>query len=403
MDNNSPQHTRFEKEACCVVIPTYNNDKTLGHIINGVLNFTNQVIVVNDGSTDNTGEVLKGYSQIDIIHLPHNKGKGYAIRKGFEWAREKGYCLAITIDSDGQHQAEDLPLFLDRLQDEPGSLIIGARNLDLAGVPGGSTFGNKFSNFWFWVETGLKLPDTQSGYRLYPLEAFEKMRFASRRFEFEVEVLVRAAWKGIPIESIPISVYYAPKGQRISHFRPFLDFFRISILNTFLVLISFLCIKPYEVMRNINGENIRNFFKRELLNPDESNFKKAASVSLGIFMGIAPIWGWQTAASIGLAFILRLNKIITVAAANISIPPMLPFILWASYKTGGLILDNHKEITYSSGLTFEFFKDNFIQYILGALVFGVLFALVCGLVTFILLNIFRKKPVVVPVQVDVKE
>jgi glycosyltransferase involved in cell wall biosynthesis len=400
MQQNSTHTGRFVREECCVIIPTFNNEETLANIINRTLSFTSRIIVIDDGSTDSTPEILKQYPSLKIVTLPYNKGKGYAIRKGFDLARGKGYRYAITIDSDGQHQPEDLPHFLDKIEKEPGSLIVGARNLDQIGIPRGTTFGNRVSNFWYWIETGLKLPDTQSGYRLYPLEPLGKMKFFTRRFEFEVEVLVRAEWKDIPIVSIPVAVQYPEGGRRVSHFRPVRDFMRISLLNTILVLVSFLFVKPFKVMQNLNRENISNFLKKELMNHGESNFRKAASVSLGIFMGIAPIWGWQTAASIGLAVLLRLNKMITVVAANISIPPMLPLILYASYKTGGLILQNHKDISYSSGITLKFVEENFIQYILGALVFGLVFSIFCGLVTYFILTIFRKKQEIIAVQVE---
>lgn len=102
----------------------------------------------------------------------------------------------------------------------------------------------KFSNFWFRIETGLNVPDTQSGYRLYPLELLKDIYFYSTKYEFEIEVLVRASWKGIKIESTEVSVYYPPKAERITHFRPLTDFLRISILNTILVIITFFYIKP---------------------------------------------------------------------------------------------------------------------------------------------------------------
>jgi len=180
-----------------------------------------------------------------------NKGKGYALRQGFKRAIELGYSYAITIDSDGQHFAADLPAFLGKLEEHPCAIMIGARNMEQSSVPGKSSFGNKFSNFWFWVETGKKMPDTQSGYRLYPIKALQHISFFTRKYEFEIEVLVRAAWAGIDVISVPVKVYYPAKEERISHFRPFKDFSRISVLNTVLVLITFLYIKPRDLFRSI--------------------------------------------------------------------------------------------------------------------------------------------------------
>jgi glycosyltransferase involved in cell wall biosynthesis len=375
----------------CIIIPTYNNSGTLERVIRGVLEKTEHVIVVNDGSTDDSQEIIERFPEITAIHLPKNKGKGFAIRTGFKEALKLGYEYAITIDSDGQHLPDDLPKFFKKIEEEPDSLIIGARNLDKAGIPGGTTFGNKFSNFWTWVETGYHLPDTQSGYRLYPIRRLAKTRWFTRRFEFEIEVIIRSAWIGISIASVPVSVIYPPKSERVTHFRPFIDFARISLLNALLTILGLLVFRPRMLYRQVRQENFRDLMRKLLLNPEESNFRKAASVSLGVFMGIAPIWGWQMAIALGLALILRLNKTITLIASNISIPPMIPPIIFASYVTGGFVMNIEKSVRYSSTFSLEFLKDNFLQYIVGAVVFGVVMAVLSGLMTWILLIIFRRK------------
>ncbi len=233
----------FRQRKICVLIPTYNNAGSLASVIDGVMQYTNQIIVVNDGSTDETAAIIESFP-VTSVSVSRNRGKGYALRQGFAKAVECGYDYAITIDSDGQHFAEDLPAFLDALEHNRRAIIIGARNMDQAGIPGKSSFGNRFSNFWFWVETGYKMSDTQSGYRLYPVSALRGMTFFTRKYEFEIEVLVRAAWKGIRIAQVPVKVFYPEKEKRVSHFRPVRDFTRISILNTFLVLATFLYIKP---------------------------------------------------------------------------------------------------------------------------------------------------------------
>jgi len=242
---------RFRQHKVCVLIPTYNNAGTLKGVLDSVMRYTDQVIVVNDGSTDDTQVILRAYPHLTNVSYAKNVGKGWALRQGFEKALTMGFDYVISIDSDGQHFAEDLPGFLDKLQEEPGSLNVGARNMEQSSVPGKSSFGHKFSNFWFWVETGIRLPDTQSGYRLYPVRKMSNIRFVTRKFEFEIEVLVRAAWSGIPMTSIPVKVFYAEKGKRVSHFRPFKDFTRISILNTILVTIALLYIKPRNFFRGL--------------------------------------------------------------------------------------------------------------------------------------------------------
>ena len=226
-----------------VLIPTYNNEKTLSRVLDGVLSYTPDVIVVNDGSTDSTAAILSGYPQVEIVTFPKNRGKGKALQEGFRVARARGYTYVLTIDSDGQHFPEDIPTFITTIeQEEVPTLLVGNRDMTVEGVPKKSSFGHKFSNFWFHLETGVKLPDTQSGYRLYPLEVIPRHYFTPK-FEFEIEVLVRSSWRGVPIKPVPIRVLYDPS-ERVSHFRPVKDFARISLLNSILVLIAFLYIKP---------------------------------------------------------------------------------------------------------------------------------------------------------------
>jgi glycosyltransferase involved in cell wall biosynthesis len=389
--SNSEQYDLLDKHECCVIIPTYNNERTLENVIRGVLELTDNIIVVNDGSSDQTRNILGNFNHLKIIHLDKNRGKGYALRQGFAAALLMGYEYAITIDSDGQHSPEDLPKFIDKLEEEPGTLIIGARNLKQESVPGGTSFGNRFSNFWTWLETGYKLPDTQSGYRLYPIKRLESLKFYTRRFEFEIEVLVRSVWKGIPIKTVPVSVIYPGKAARVSHFRPFTDFARISLLNSVLVILALLIYRPRMIYREMSKMGYKVLIRKYLISPEESNFKKSTSIAVGVFMGIAPVWGWQMAIALALAMLLKLNKAITLIASNISIPPAIPFILAASYLTGGLVLHNKLDISLDAGITFEFVKNNLLQYIVGALVFGAAMGLLAGLVTWLILSIFRKR------------
>jgi len=377
----------------CVIIPTYNNAATLAGVIEEVARYSEHIIVVNDGSSDNTLDIVQHYSTVHFISYPKNAGKGWALRKAFAWASAKGYLYAITIDSDGQHFAKDIPAFMNKLEMHPNAIIIGARNMGQASVPGGSSFGNKFSNFWFKVETGITSPDTQSGYRLYPLEPLKKMRFITRKYEFEIEVLVRAAWNGVDVVSVPVSVYYAPAAERVSHFRPFKDFFRISVLNTILVLISFLYIKPRDFIRILfDKQKFKKLINDHLFHPHHSARLKAASVAFGIFMGIVPIWGFQLVTAIFGAILLKLNKPIVIVAANISIPPMIPLIIYGSYKMGAFWMGaSAMEIDFSSDITLDSIKNNLLQYIYGSITLAAVAGIAFGILTFIFLKLVDKK------------
>jgi glycosyltransferase involved in cell wall biosynthesis len=393
MTGNTACKQKFDELGVCVIIPTYNNETTLEKVIIEVSEYTNNIIVVNDGSTDNTAAIIDRFAAIQKVGYAKNVGKGWALRQAFKYAIEKGYKYAITIDSDGQHFAKDLPTFIDKLTTEKNAIIIGARNMDQASVPGGSTFGNKISNFWFKVETGINSPDTQSGYRLYPLDPIKKMRFITRKYEFEIEVLVKCAWAGVDVLSVPVTVYYPPKEERVSHFRPYKDFIRIGILNTVLVLITFLYIKPRDFFRSIFiKKNFRQTLKAHLYNPHHSPQLKAVSVAFGIFMGIIPIWGFQLMAAIFLAIVLKLNKPLVIVAANISVPPMIPIIIFASYKAGGFWMGkNAVQFDYSKSTSLLSIKNNLQQYILGSISLAIVAAIFFGLLTFILLKLFNKK------------
>jgi glycosyltransferase involved in cell wall biosynthesis len=374
-------------------VPTYNNAGTLATLLNELRTFQAYVIVVNDGSTDDTQNILDRFSEIHSISYSPNKGKGVALRQGFRAAADQGYQYAISIDSDGQHFTRDIPAFLDCLGKNPGALIIGARNMNQSSVPGKSSFGHKFSNFWFKVETGIELPDTQSGFRLYPIQRLQSMTFITRRFEFEIEVIVRAAWKGIPVISVPVSVYYAPPGERVSHFRPFADFTRISILNTFLVFISFLYIKPRDLLRKLFlKQKWKEVFVDELFDPAQSNIRKSISVAFGIFMGILPIWGFQLVAAIFLAVLFRLNKGLVIVFANISIPPMIPLIIYASYRFGEFWMPDHASaISLTKTLSISAIRYNFKQYLAGSISLAIVAGLIAGLITYFLLYLFSRK------------
>jgi glycosyltransferase involved in cell wall biosynthesis len=387
--------SKFEALRTCVIIPTYNNAATLAAVISDVAAYTQHIIVVNDGSTDNTEQIVHTFPFVKYVGYTPNTGKGWALRKGFEQAILLQYDYAITIDSDGQHFAKDLPVFINKLEEVKDAIIIGARNMGQASVPGKSSFGNKFSNFWFKVETGIDSPDTQSGYRLYPLYLLKGTRYITRKYEFEIEVLVKAAWKGIKIDSVPVSVYYAPKETRISHFRPFKDFTRISILNTFLVIITFLYIKPRNFFRMLfNKKKMNEFLKEQLFQPHHSDMLKSTSVAFGVFMGIIPIWGIQLGTAIFLAILFRLNKALVIIAANISLPPMIPFIIFASYKMGAIWMGDHPgHLEFNRHISRESIQNNLAQYIYGSITLALVAGIIFGITTFGLLKLFKRKSV----------
>lgn len=374
----------ISEKKICVLIPTYNNEKTLKRVIDGVLEYTESIIVVNDGSTDSTLQILSQYSQITVISLPENKGKGNGLKIGFRKAKELGYHYAITIDSDGQHYPDDIPVFVEALlQEKEDVLLIGNRNMSQDGIPKKSSFGNRFSNFWFWFETGIKLEDTQSGYRLYPLLKIPKKYFTPK-FEFEIEIIVRTAWRHVPVKNVPVKVLYDP-AERVSHFRPFKDFTRISILNTILVTITLLYIIPRNFVNNFKKKSFKRFLKEDVLESDGSNRTKAFSIALGVFIGLSPFWGFHTLLVISLSVLFKLNKVLAFIASNVSLPPFIPFVIAASLFLGSPFVHSDSNIL-SSELNFELIKNNLLQYVIGSAILATSMAVLCGIGTFLFLN-----------------
>ena len=362
--------------------------------------YTNGIIIVNDGSTDDTENILQQHPE--LYHQTHseNKGKGSALRTAFKYAEELGFEYAITIDSDGQHYPDDLDVFLSELEkrktSDPPLLLVGDRNMGQDGIPGKSSNGNRFSNFWYLVVTGEELHDTQSGYRLYPIALINSLKLITWKFELEIEVIVKARWKGAEVRNIPIKVLY-PEG-RVTHFRPFWDIVRIVLLYMWFVLVSFLYIHPRKKYRDFRKKGLRRFWKEDVLKSDEPAYKKAGAISLGIFVGISPFWGLHTLLVFSLAATFRLNKVLAFLFSNISIPPLIPFIVYASYQMGSLITGNG----FNWDLNLSNFKSGnevfrgVWQYVIGSLSLAIISAICIWIVFYFLFSVLNQKRVVKP-------
>ena len=227
-----------EENEVCAVIPTYQNAKTLLKVVADVHRVVDTVFVVDDGSNDGTAALLDKATGNErpekVLTHPKNCGKGAALKTGLTYARQQGFRYAVTVDADGQHRADDIPALLKAVEEEPDALAIGSRGLQHENMPAKSTFANRFSNFWFALQTLQRLPDTQSGLRVYPLRHLHGLRWMSARYEAELTLLVFSAWAGVKLLPVPVSVYYPPRDQRVTHFRPGRDFTRFSVLNTLL-------------------------------------------------------------------------------------------------------------------------------------------------------------------------
>ncbi len=203
-----------------IVIPTYNNFDTIQNVVDDVINHNYETVVVDDGSSKDLKALIKSHPLLTLLKHEQNCGKGAAICTGAKYAKESGFTHIITLDGDGQHMASEISKLLKAsLSNE---IVIGSRNLDLINVPNGSKFGRWFSNFWACWNTGFTITDSLSGFRIYPISILD-LQIKTKRFDWEMEVLVKHAWAKKPIKEVFIECYYPKPENRVSHFRKFTD------------------------------------------------------------------------------------------------------------------------------------------------------------------------------------
>ncbi|HMD68324.1 MAG TPA: DUF2062 domain-containing protein [Chitinivibrionales bacterium] len=326
------------------VIPTYNNAGTVASVISETNTYLPDIIVVNDGSTDDTKNILQSIiasnNRIVFINFEENKGKGCALRAGFEKALALGFTHAITIDADGQHYPSDIPVFLEKVAQDPAALWIGDRVLRKgeAAEPRRSASGRRFGSFWYKFITGIDIRDTQCGFRSYPLSAALNLKCEGDRYEYEQELLVKAAWNGIPVKPVPVHLYYAPKNAAVSHFRPVRDFLLIFRVNSRAVMIKLFVPLSIVTMPGATLPQKMAALLRYELQAHSTPKRAASSLSFGVFMGILPIYGFQVLTLVPLAIALRLNRPLAFLGVSISSLPFLPFIIAAAVAIGKLVV-----------------------------------------------------------------
>ena len=380
----------------CVVIPVFNHGLTVGRVAREAKEYF-PVIVVNDGSTDETGKILAAEGGISVVTLPQNQGKGAALRAGFLAAEQRGFTHAITIDADGQHATRELPAFAAASRKQPEAFVIGVRNLVRENAPRGRRITNNISTFWFKVETGVALADTQCGFRCYPLKSINRLRIKSGRYAYELEIMVKAAWAGIALEAQPVSADYAAATSRLSHFDPWRDMVRISTLHSRLSIQSF-CVPA--LLRKISatgelrhlprGQRVKTILRLLFSEHTDTPAKLAFAVGLGFFCGIAPIWGFQIITAAALAHKLRLNKAIAVTASNISFAPVAPFIMAA-----GLLLGHYLHtgalLQFNSTTLLHEIPMRFAEWFFGSIALGIIVGIAGMIFTWLVSWLFAGK------------
>jgi glycosyltransferase involved in cell wall biosynthesis len=312
-------------------IPVFNNRDTVRDVALACRRNLSHVVVVDDGSTDADIGALLGGTDIVVLKHPRNAGKGQAILTALRYVREHEGEFMITVDADGQHDPDDIPKLLDVMAGHPTAIVIGARRMDGPNVPASSRFGMRFSDFWLRVETGVAMRDTQSGFRAYPVAPISALRLAGRHYEFEVEVLAKAAWAGLEIRSVDVGVTYAERGRRVSHFKPFLDNLRISHGHAKLVGRRLLPWPHHQLVKRAGDHPwlllrhpIRFF--RGLLLEHATPAELGMAAAVGTFIATLPLISLHTVAILYVATRLHLNRVMAVAIQNLCMPPVVPFL-----------------------------------------------------------------------------
>ena len=220
----------------CVVIPVYNGGKNFYDVLDSYQQKISLPLLVIDDGSDPAVQINKN-SSIHLIRHPKNLGKGKALQTAMQECRKLGFTHMLSFDGDGQHILSEIEKLVDMAKQHPDAIIIGARKFQ-EDVPGVSQFGRKFSNFWVYYQTQKKVSDTQSGMRVYPLDKLKGFHFFTGRYDFEIEVLVRAMWKNIEVIDVDVEVFYPKKEERLSHFHKLKDNARITFLNILLIAYS---------------------------------------------------------------------------------------------------------------------------------------------------------------------
>lgn len=211
----------------CVVIPAYNEAKHIKDIVNSALKFVTTVVVVDDGSRDSTSDEAKSAGAIVIKH-EHNKGKGVALGTGLRYALDSGFDMAITMDADGQHLPEEIPIFLEAYQRTCAHVIIGNRMNNPAAMPLIRRLTNRFMSKLLSRMMKQKIPDTQCGFRLFLKETIPVvLQVEASRFSAESEVLLRLSHNGFSLVSVPISVIYRDEKSKIRPIADTIRFFKM--------------------------------------------------------------------------------------------------------------------------------------------------------------------------------
>jgi uncharacterized protein (DUF2062 family) len=374
-----------------VLAPSYNNAATLPAVLDAIRAHTPDVIVIDDGSTDSTPEILKHHPDLVVISHPHNLGKAAAMRTGFARASQLGFTHCLTIDTDGQHDPADIPKLIDLSQQHPDALILGTRDTSIRGYPRRNRLGRWASNVLIWLHSGLRVRDSQCGLRVYPL-AVTRLPTRATRYGYETEVLVRCGWAHVPVVESTIWCVYEIRTGRVSHFKPLADSVRATGMHARLLARSLMAWRTERLGRADDRSTTGTIVERLLrwfspmrawraIHADAAERKRfAAALSLGVLIANLPLYGVQTFLSLALAKRFGLHPLAVVAGSHLSTPPVGPMLVVAAIATGHLILHGRPASLAEFDPTrigyLELLRRVAIEWTLGSIVCGLSLALI---------------------------
>ena len=393
-----------------VVAPTYNNATALPDVLRRVRATGLPLIVVNDGSSDDTAALLadhlRDYPDTIVRTHARNRGKAAALRTGFAAAGEAGYSHALTIDTDGQLDPEQIPDLVAAAGRRPHALVVGYRDDRAADYPARSRLGRRLSNLMVRLESGVRVEDSQCGFRVYPLGLVDAVRPKAGRYAFETEIITRAGWAGCPVEQVPVCCRYLPAGQRVSHFRPWLDTFRGLALHARLLGRALLpwphpkwpgkrsevgTAEPKTSLRKqiwawVSPREMWRQLRRDRVGRTEL----ATGLAVGAFIANLPLYPVQTLAAAYVAQRLHLHLLAVVLGSQLSIPLLSPFLIAAAIGVGHLVLRGDWPALSDFNVVNVGFAHLFRNLLLEWLVGGIIVGFACAVVVFVLaVGLFR--------------
>ena len=375
-------------------VPVFNNRATVRQVVAACRDLLPHVVVVDDGSTD--ADLATLLSGLDVILLPHemNLGKGEAILTASRYVETQGGEYMITIDADGQHIPQDIEKFVPVIMmgKEP-CIVIGCRNFNTENVPVSSRFGRSFANFWLLVETGKVIGDCQSGFRAYPVRYLNQLVFKGVHYDFEAEVLAKAAWAGIELKTVEIDVVYPKAEERVSSFKPFLDNLRLTRIHSMLVGRRMLPI-GHKKLVHINDDTPEfslllhpGRVLRMLLKESATPEGLALSAAVGMFIAVLPILFMHSVIIFYVALRFGLNKIVALNVQHLAVPPFIPAIC---IEVGYYLRHGSWLTDLSFATVFQQFSSRLFEWFLGSLIIAPLAALLTGITMYVTATVIQK-------------